>query len=384
MRVLEQLAGLIREVSSDFPWGAIINETDTQDGTAVVREVYNDLLVNVYKLLDITGQDATGNEDSESNGYQLVEALKRLPNELNDIEQILTLSGTTWSVPLYLSRLPNKYVFFARVTDDYIEGQIEGLDGVIPSYNFTSAGFSASDEIMVVLDTSGARAYKIGGSGNAVDEVFTVMGIPVAFNDQPTIYYQEQGAILSDMPKADYLESVIRVDESDASIILTDIFVMQGYVLCACFVESSTTYKFFQFPINDFSDSTPVNILSGALQAGTDYKPYFYADESNVYITNDANDSVDDNSVVTFEYDGSSSTLNQVLVATLDGSFVKTSNGAVKNNLLYTYVNGLLASFNLTTGVKAEIGTFNGLNGNLFTYNGQIYFTGGEVAKLWV
>ena len=65
MKVIEQLS-VPKEVSSDFPFGAIINETDTEDGTPVVREIYNDLLVNCYKILTLAGITPNGGEDSET------------------------------------------------------------------------------------------------------------------------------------------------------------------------------------------------------------------------------------------------------------------------------------------------------------------------------
>ena len=47
MRTLKQL-GFIHDVNYTlFPQGAILNETDNNDGTPVVREVYGDILSNV-------------------------------------------------------------------------------------------------------------------------------------------------------------------------------------------------------------------------------------------------------------------------------------------------------------------------------------------------
>lgn len=389
MRVLEQLSELVKEVSANMPWGGIINETDTQDGTAVVRELYNDPLVNLYKILDVTGIEPDGTEDGETAGiggvpkYQIVEALKRLPNVLNDIEQILTLSGTTWSVPFDLTKLPDKYVFFARVTDDYVSGDFIGNVG-ITSYPFSSSGFSASDEVMVVIDQSGVRAYKLGGSNTVTNDVFTVMGIPVAFNDQPLVYYQEQGVLLTDAPKADYLESIIRTDESDATIILYDIFILQNHVVCCCYIPGTITYKFFSFSISDLTVSTELSVSGITIGVGTDYEPYFYADEENIYITNNANTSANDYEVAVLNYVVGSDELLYQATVSFDNTFVKTTNGAMKNKKVYTFVNGNLESYDVNTGVKASLGSFNGIQGNLFTYNGQIYFTGGEVAKIWV
>ena len=159
MKTLESLS-VPKQVDSDFPYGAIINETDVNEGTPVIRELYNDILVNNYKLLELAGITPNGNEDNETNGYQIIEALKKLPNLLNDIEQVLSLSGTVFSLPLKFSLLPNKYVLIARAGDNYNSAFSYTLKGSeeSPAYGFTcSTGFRNGDELLIVLDSSGAR-----------------------------------------------------------------------------------------------------------------------------------------------------------------------------------------------------------------------------------
>ena len=145
MKTLAQQT-FVKEVSANHPFGAIINETDTNDGTPVVREVYNDLLVNNYKLLQKVGITANNLEDNEVNGYQIIEALQKLPNKLNDIEQILTLSGTVWSIPLPIELLPNKYFFFAKAAANLYVAGATRLCGL---YNIG----------LVIADTGNKLAY---------------------------------------------------------------------------------------------------------------------------------------------------------------------------------------------------------------------------------
>jgi hypothetical protein len=46
-------------------------------------------------------------------------------------------------------------------------------------------------------------------------------------------------------------------------------------------------------------------------------------------------------------------------------------------------VSGILNTFNLTTGIKASIGNYSGVVGQIFKLNGQVYFTSGQVGKKW-
>lgn len=381
MRKLSQLP-VVKQVDADFPNGAIINETDTQDGTPVVRELYNDPLVNLYKILELGGVTANGLEDKEGS-YQLVEALRKLPNLLNDSEQVLTLDGTTWSVPFDLSLLPDKYFFIAKPTDNYVSGTFVGSGEDV--YPFSSTGFNASDELLVVIDQSGVKAYSFaaGGSSSGIDEVFTVMGMPIAQNSSETLFYREEGALLSDLPKCDVLEEVIRAEVADNDVLVTDIFVTQGYAVCVVYFPNEITYRFFQFPLSDLLTVEEVNVDGATFPVGSDFNPYFYADDENLYVTNTNGTDADDNIVSVFAYNPGTPNLVFQGTVTLDASFVKTSNGALKNKFLYTFVSGFLRSFDMTTGNMVLLGEFNGNNGNLFSFNGNIYFTSGEVAKKW-
>lgn len=385
MRNLEQLP-IVKEVSADQPFGAIINETDTNDGTPVVREVYNDHLVNHYKLLSEVGIASNGLEDGETNGYQILEAFKKLPNVLNDIEQVLDLSGTIFSVAFDLTYLPNKYVFVARASSGYVSGPsytFVGNGSGNEIYSFSSpTGFNASDELLVIIDQSGVRAYSIAGSSvSTPNEVFTVMGLPVSFNDSQKMWYQESGQLLSDVPSVSNLEATIRVDMSDGTVLVNDILIMGGYVLCFCILPVTNTYFFRQFPISDLSASNEVTGTSFANVS--DFMPYVYADSGFIYLTNGMNNTSNNYTITKMAYTPNTSALAFVSTIDIENTFVKTSNAVVVSDKLFTLTGGQLNSFNLLSGTKTLLGTYNILIGNLFKFNGSPYFTTGNVAKKW-
>lgn len=382
MRTIKNLA-IPQNNDAKFPFSTIQNETDTLDGTPVVEEIYGDILTNLYKILQTSGVTPTGTQDNDNTQYQLVEAIRKLPNLLNDIEQVLTLTGTVWSIPLNIDFLPNKYVFVARATENYVAGLSYTFKGsTATNYGFTSAGFKSGDEILVVIDSSNVRAYSLSQLSQSANEVFTVMGMPVAYNDTDKMWYQESGKLLSDVPSVNELESIIRVNVSNGTVLLNDMIVMNGHVLCFCLIPSTNNYFFRQFSLEDLTVSQSVTI-SDSFDNAADFSPYIYADSGFIYLTNERNSTSANDNVSKFSYNESLSTLTFISTTDLANSFVKTTNAVIKSGLLYTMVSGVLNSFNLTTGAKITLGNYSGVAGQLFKFNGQVYFSSGEIAKKW-
>ena len=382
MRTIKQLV-IPQNSDAKFPFSTIKNETDTEEGTPVVEEIYGDVLTNLYKLLQTTGVTPTGTQDNDLTQYQILEALKKLPNTLNDIEQILTLTGTVWSIPLPVELLPNKYFFFAKATDLYQPGASYTFKGTGATvYPFSSSGFKASDELLLILDTTGVKAYSLSVLDAVSDEIITPMGLPLSFNDSDKMYYQTDGNLISDTPSVNYLEQIIRVNVSDGTVILNDIFVMNGYALCFCLIPASNTYFFRQFALSDLSVSVAVTGIT--FGNTTNHSPYVYAKQGVVYVTNGANGTANDYAVNKYNYTGSTASMASVSSVNLDVSFVKTSNAVVVGDNLFTLVSGIFTKFSLNTGIKTDLGNYGGISGNIFGFNGKTYFGSGEVAKRWV
>jgi len=374
----------VKDTNANMPFGATIqNETETQEGTPVVEEVLGDVLMNLYRLLELTGITPTDDQDSDTTQYQIVEALKKLPNTLNDVERILSLSTTVWSTDLKLSILPNKYFFFARASDDYdsaLSYTFKGSDAS-PSYNFTSSGFSASDELLVIIDTAGVRAYSLNVN-KSEKEITLAMGNPLSFNDTANLMYENNGSVYTDLPSSNQLQTIIRSNAGIPELIVNDIFLIQGYILCCVFNPVDERYFFYQFNIDDLSVSENIDI-SGIFGEVADNAPYIYTDGTYLYSTNRANSLADDFEFSKLSYNPATPEIASVSTFAIDNSFVKTSNACVKDGKLYTLVGGSLASFNLATGVKTILGVYDSVVGRIFNFNGNIYFTSGEVGKKW-
>lgn len=384
MKVLGNLP-IVKDQNVKYPFGAgIIDETDTNDGTPVIKDIYNDTLMNIYKLLSLAKITPTDTEDNENTQYQLIEALKLLPNSLNDIEQVLTLNSLTWSVPYDLDILPNKYVFFARVSSTYLSGQLYKFKGVgTTEYNFSSpTGFNANDEVIVIIDQGTVRAYSVTLL-NRINETFTVFGTPLSYNSSSDMYYSEDGYILNDLPSSANLQNNIRVFASNSNLYVIDVWLLQGKVFCVVFDDAAITYKFYSFSLTDLTLPTEVVVTGGSIPAGSDNKPYFYTDGTNVYITNRGGSNNLDYVLEYFVFDGVLNTLSYVGIYELENTFIKTTNAVIKSGYIYTLINGQLNRYVLVGQTFDNIGYFNGNIGQIFVFNGDVYFTSGEVAKKW-
>ncbi len=163
MKILANLTALVKRTDANLPFGKTIqDETETQPGTPIVSDWFQDLLSNFYRLLEKAKITPTNDFDGDSTQYQLIDALQKLPNTMNDIEQVLTLDGTTWSVDLDLDILPNKYFFLARASDDYDVAETYNFKGSgDDTYPFTSEVFKTGNLLLIIIDTGEVRSYTV-------------------------------------------------------------------------------------------------------------------------------------------------------------------------------------------------------------------------------
>ena len=103
---------------ANYPAGRIVNNTGANNGTPVNEEVYGDLHETKDKLMRLAGIVYNDLPDNETNGFQLVEALKHLPSK-NDMRYDLTSSSGVYRIALKLSKLEVGEVFDAIATSDH-------------------------------------------------------------------------------------------------------------------------------------------------------------------------------------------------------------------------------------------------------------------------
>ncbi len=382
--------GLIPDIPKNtdtekFPDGGIVNATETIDGTPVIEEIYNDILVNFYKLLRITGGTANNLQDNELNGYQIISALQKLANTQNDVEQQLDLSGSVFSIGLDLSKLPEKYFCFARATAAFTVGvsyTFEGTDGNASALECLT-GFAVGDDVLLIIDPTTTRAIRITQGVATSTEVFTVFGTPLSYNDSNKIWYQESGNLYSDLPEIYDLQAAIRLAASDGTLLVYEMIMINGYVLCLVFKPDTLTYRFYNFSISSLATPVLVTIAGATFPTGSDNQPNVYCDGTHIYISNSTGNSANNYQFDVFSFNMAAGTLTKTGTYAVDTAFDKTTNAVVSNSYVYTYVAGVLVSYHLSTGSRSYLATYPGFIGVIFNFNGFVYYSNGEVAKKW-
>ena len=370
-----------------FPFSTIRNETPTQEGTPVIRELYGDIITNVWKIIQLSGIIFTGDEDSDTTQYQLVDALRKFHNELNDVEQVLSLSGTIWAIPLNIDLLPDKYVFIGRAADDYdsaINYQFKGSTAT--TINATSpTGFKLNDEVLTVIDSIGVRMYSLTQLTTASGTQFNILSAPLSFNDTNKVFYLSDAKLYTDDPSIYEIEQVIQTSASDVNLKLSDAIVYSQKLICLVYNILSQSYRVFTFPIGNLSTPTECTYNGFGVTSGADNGVYMYCDGGFLYFSNEFNASVDDFALSKISFDSGTNALTFVSGISLpDPDFIKTTNTVIINNKLYTFIGNTLKSIDLTTlAVSTVFSNFTLFVGLIFSYNNQIYYTKDEVALPW-
>jgi hypothetical protein len=390
MRTIKDLpAGVPKEVSAAYPDGAIINETAPDTGTPVVREIYQDVLSNIYAILRATGITPNGSEDNELTSYQLLAALQKLANTYNDIEQNLSSAGTVFSIALEIESRPDKYVLFAKALSGYNADLNYTFRGTgITTYSFSSpTGFAQGDEVILVLDKAGVRAYKLSAIGSNLQgtEIFPVLGTPLAFNNSKKLWYQSEGVLFSDAPEQYDLQGIIRFVESDASVIVYEMLAIGAYILCLSLRPATSVYRFYRFDANNLGTAPTLLAVAGLPASGsTNRQPYVYTDGSVLYITNNAGAVANNNILAKYALNLGAGAITAVGSVTLDATFRKTTNAVIFGSKLYTFISGFIEQYDLNTGAKANGINLPGNIGCLVAFGGSVYFCGVDAAKRWV
>jgi len=385
MKVIGDLS-IEKDANSKYPFGANIkNETDTENGTPVIREIYGDVLMNLYKVMQLAGITPNNVEDNADTQFQLVEGFKKFSNEINDVNHVLTLTGTAWSLPLNLSILPNKFVCFAQVSDDYVSTETYTFKGNgVLELPFTSQGFNASEQVLIIIDTDGVKAFSLEKLQEVADTIYTPLGSPIAFNNTDKMYYKENAYLITDLPSSDEIQQLLRVFKTSGTLILNEVFLYNDKLLCIGFIPEDYSYYLLEIDVNNYSNIEERYVFTN--DDNVDYESYFYLDTNEkLYVTNkgNANSGTNDYDISKYERNISG---NFVFVSNtaIDTDFEKTTNAVIHNGFIYTFVSGYLRKYNLTTGIKTDVLYLPSVNGQLFRFNGEVYFTTGEVAKKWV
>lgn len=380
MRTLKNLGYPQDNDTFNFPDGQIVNETATQEGTPVTRELYGDVLANVYAILRDAGIDANELEDNESRGYQFLKALKTFANELNDLNQPITVGQSTMQVDFNFDDLPVNYVFLGKLNSDVkkdVTYDFVGTGNKI--FNFTASQDARSNtQVIVTLKNNEAEIALITGIDESEPLITPFDGV-LSFNSTNKIYYLIDGYLLSNVPESFNIQQAIRVDQGDNTIMVHDAIVHKDKLIVMAKPSANVTYDFYYL---DLESATIGVVKMTYAQGTTDQQPTLYADGTYLYLSNDGNKSANENELAQIQFDEVANTLNDVSTITLDIQFTKTQNAFVRDTSIYTLVGGNINEYKFD-GTTIFKGYFPTISGVMFNQKGQIYYTSGELGIPW-
>lgn len=367
--------------NSLFPDGQIRNETLNQQGTPVVREVYGDILTNAYAILRDAGIDFNGLEDNETNGYQLLRALKQFVNELNDVEQIMTVNGTQISLNINLDLLPNNYVLTARASDNIPKGANLTLTSTgSNSFTFQANENIASGDTFVFVFASNNSKFISLSAIRDYDALLTPFDGVLSFNNTEKMFYLRDGFILTNIPESFNVLQALRDFASNQDLILIDSVAQQNFIISMCLTDSGGDFKFYAHNVNN-----PENVISEinvSLPSVQVYGVYLYANENRLYLSNSSSGSIEDFRIDEYEFDTSNFQLNQTSSYILDSNFEATSNAVFRQNSALVLENGVLNSYGFD-GSRNLLLNLPNVNGQIFKFNGQVYYKNGDLSIPW-
>ncbi len=150
---------------TNYPDGRINNNDGSDNGTPVNERVYGDLHQTIAKLMRLYGIEANNLPDNETNGFQIVEALKALASK-NDYILALSISGGFLNVPIkLLSMNDNEQVICKCGSNFGTETQIKGSDA--STLNVTVEGsFKANEYVRLIKTSSGVTLVRLADNSS--------------------------------------------------------------------------------------------------------------------------------------------------------------------------------------------------------------------------
>lgn len=377
MKVLGQITEIAnKEVNPKYPFGAAIqNKTETVAGTPIVREIYNDVLMNLYKLLQITKVNPTNQEDNNDTQFQIIDALKKLVGNYDKLAIIQMINGEFF-VNLDFSIIPDDFVCLAISTDNYINTEINGSDN--SPRIFESDGFLANEIILLRFSSTKVTAYSFLNKSSS-DIVYTNLGNPLAYNYSNLVEYKMDNWVLKNNYSYIDIENEIRQFTQDILLIVNYVFKLPGGYLIA--VSKSGSANFLKFYYRTAQDTFTEITTQGALNAPVNTNtPLILFDGTNVWISNSSGSNAGVNVFDKYTFDTITLKLIFSQRITLENSFLKSQNTCVKGNNVYQLYSGNLYRYDFAGELNLQFALINS-NGRLFVLNGDIYYSTGEIAR---
>jgi hypothetical protein len=160
MRKLSSTINVDNSDPSNYPDGRIKNNTGTGNGTPVNETVYGDIHQMIAKLMRLNAITENGLPDNETNGFQIIEALRALASK-NDFVIPLTVNTGILSVPIKIGfMLENEEVICKAGFNLAAETKIKGTDNTL--FTLTINGnFKTNEHVKLIKTSSGVTLVRM-------------------------------------------------------------------------------------------------------------------------------------------------------------------------------------------------------------------------------
>lgn len=136
-----------------YPSGRIRDNSGVGDGTGVNEATKGDMHQMLEKLMRLYAIIPNDLPDNETNGFQLIDALRGLASK-NDFIYPLSTNGTILNVNIkFTQMLDNEYIVCLAAFDKGVETQIKGIG--TGNFAITYSGNFKANEYVRVIKTSG-------------------------------------------------------------------------------------------------------------------------------------------------------------------------------------------------------------------------------------
>lgn len=153
MRTLFNQPNVSKSDLVNYPSGRIKDNSGVGDGTGVNEATKGDFHQMLEKLMRLYAIIPNDLPDNETNGFQLIDALRGLASK-NDFIYPLSTNGTILSVDIKFSQmLDNEYIVCLAAFNKAAETQIKGIGA--GTFTITYSGNFKANEYVRVIKTSG-------------------------------------------------------------------------------------------------------------------------------------------------------------------------------------------------------------------------------------
>ena len=158
---------------ANFPNGRIQDNTGAGNGTPVNEIVYGDIHEFFAKLMRLSGITYNDLPDNESNGYQLLEAMKGVPGKNDKVYDIGDSSGKL-TIGIKVGNLEENEVVKGKATVNFTtQTVLRGSDNQEKTINVV--GNFLSGEYVKIINTSGAIQIVRDADHVSLDSMVTLL-----------------------------------------------------------------------------------------------------------------------------------------------------------------------------------------------------------------